>query len=201
MTIEFKAWPKISRLANEKVTVTEKIDGTNACVIFLPHEEDGPAAGLPGYRVGVQSRSRLITVDNDNFGFAKWVDLHSASLFADLGFGYHYGEWWGSGIQRGYGLEKGEKRFSVFNAVRWQQAFEEGHKFSTPGLSTVPLLAHGPFELVNVRDIAHRLYIGGSHAAPGFLNPEGVVVYLHEAKVSYKVTDAAVGTKERYASE
>lgn len=196
MTIEFQKWPKISRLANEKVTVTEKIDGTNACVIMLPNDE-APF----GFEYAAQSRSRLITPENDNFGFAKWVYSNIDELWADLGPGYHYGEYWGSGIQRGYGLEKGEKRFSVFNAVRWQQAFVEGHKFSTPGLSTVPLLAHGPFELVNVRDVAHRLYIGGSHAAPGFLNPEGVVVYLHEAKVSYKITDAAVGTKERYASE
>ena len=31
--------------------------------------------------------------------------------------GRHFGEWWGSGIQRGYGLD--EKTFSLFNAYRW----------------------------------------------------------------------------------
>ncbi len=31
----------------------------------------------------------------------------------------YFGEWWGSGVQRGYGLQKGDKRFSLFNVSRW----------------------------------------------------------------------------------
>jgi len=30
----FKAWPKIPRLENEIFHITEKIDGTNACIVI-----------------------------------------------------------------------------------------------------------------------------------------------------------------------
>ncbi len=42
MTVEFKAWPKIPREKGNIVTVTEKIDGTNACGII----RDGELVGM-----------------------------------------------------------------------------------------------------------------------------------------------------------
>lgn len=186
--IEHKPWPKISRLANEVMTVTEKIDGSNACVVFLPNA-DAPF----GFEYAAQSRSKLITPEDDNFGFAKWVYTNVDELFADLGFGYHYGEWWGSGIQRGYGLGKGEKRFSLFNSVRWTKAFIDGHSFKTPQLGVVPMLFHGAASLAHAQDIAADLYHKGSVASPGFEQPEGVVIYLKEAQATYKITDAVPG--------
>lgn len=187
--IVFSAWPKIARFSKEVMTVTEKIDGSNACVILLP-DETAPF----GFVYGAQSRTKLITPEADNFGFAKWVYAHADELWADLGPGYHFGEWWGSGIQRGYGLQKGEKKFSLFNAVRWNQAFSEGYRFKTPNLSYVPLLYHGPADLATAADIAADLYAYGSQAAR-FNNPEGVVVYLREAQTAYKITDAIPGDK------
>ena len=59
--VEFKAFPKIARL-NREIVVTEKIDGTNSCVIVT---EDG--------EVLAQSRNQFITPDKDNYGFARWV--------------------------------------------------------------------------------------------------------------------------------
>src|SRR5436305_1822690 len=100
--IEFNAFPKIARL-NRECVITEKIDGTNASILI---DEDGV--------VMAGSRTRWITPENDNFGFAKWVEANKSELMK-LGVGHHFGEWWGSGIQRGYGLTKGEKRFSLFN--------------------------------------------------------------------------------------
>ena len=88
--LNFIGFPKIARL-NRQVIVTEKIDGTNAQIRIT---EDGQ------FLVG--SRSRWITPDNDNHGFAKWAYAHKDSLM-ELGVGSHFGEWWGSGIQRGYG--------------------------------------------------------------------------------------------------
>jgi hypothetical protein len=88
--------------------VTEKLDGTNAQVHIT---DDG--------RIFAGSRNRWITPDADNFGFARWVAEHEEELRA-LGPGSHYGEWWGSGIQRRYGLD--EKRFSLFNVGRWTRA-------------------------------------------------------------------------------
>src|SRR5687767_11177216 len=101
---EFREFQKIARL-NRAVIVTEKIDGTNGCVVV---SEDG-------LTVTAQSRSTIITPQNDNFGFAKWVQDNAEEL-KQLGPGYHYGEWWGCGIQRKYGLD--EKRFSLFNVSR-----------------------------------------------------------------------------------
>jgi len=104
--VEFKAWPKIGRDNPFNVTITEKIDGTNACVII----QDGAI-------IGVQSRKRLITPDNDNYGFARWVADNEQELL-ELGDGYHYGEWAGLGIQKNpLGLER--KRFFLFNTSRW----------------------------------------------------------------------------------
>lgn len=185
--IEFRAWPKIARLANEKMTITEKIDGTNACVAMLP-DDDAPF----GFRFAAQSRSRIITPENDNFGFAAWVNRNIDELWADLGPGYHYGEWWGSGIQRGYGLEKGERRFSLFNAHRWA---EHRDNFTTEQLYVVPLLYTGPFDGLSAVAVADNLYANGSFAMPGYTAPEGVVIYLSEAKATYKITDAIPGDK------
>ena len=105
---DFVGFSKIARLSREMV-ITEKIDGTNGCIFI---GEDGE------FLVG--SRSRWITPENDNHGFARWVYDHKNELMS-LGPGRHFGEWWGSGIQRGYGLTKGEKRFSLFNVKRWKE--------------------------------------------------------------------------------
>ena len=102
----FIEFPKIARLARECI-VTEKIDGTNGVICIT---EDGDLfAG---------SRSQWITPAQDNYGFAKWVEGNKAELLK-LGPGYHYGEWWGQGIQRNYSLR--EKRWSLFNVSRWSK--------------------------------------------------------------------------------
>ncbi len=100
----FEGFPKMPRLMRE-VVVTEKIDGTNACVAI---SEDG------SFQVG--SRRRWITPEKDNHGFAAWAHAHRDELM-QLGPGRHFGEWWGRQIQRGYGLD--ERRFSLFNVARW----------------------------------------------------------------------------------
>jgi hypothetical protein len=174
--IEFTPWPKIPRL-NRDITVTEKIDGTNAAIGITDDEV-----------IYAQSRKRLITPAADNFGFAAWVEQNAMALIATLGPGLHFGEWWGSGIQRGYGLTKGEKRFSLFNTGRWHGvAFD-----SVPGLGVVPVLYEGPFKREDIlppwEDALDDLLKFGSKAAPGFGNPEGVVVYHHAANLMFKVT-------------
>ena len=148
-SIQFEAWPKIGRL-NRDVHITEKIDGTNAAIHIKPLQSDEkPSPNAIALvetdtdgciaQVAAQSRTRLITVENDNHGFAKWVAANAAALADNLGEGVHFGEWWGSGIQRGYGLEKGEKRFSLFNAHRWADI----EQTSGGLLHVVPTLYHG----------------------------------------------------------
>jgi hypothetical protein len=208
MTIEFKPWPKTPRLFRD-ILITEKIDGTNAAVIVM-HVPDGPSvedfwnpAAMtafvsaqpsgwehPGdFIVAAQSRNRLITPEKDNFGFANWVKENAADLATLLGEGHHYGEWWGSGIQRGYGLTKGEKRFSLFNVHRYgyvrQHPVMDGPLYHT--LDVVPTLYAGPFseEAINLVDLGLRTE--GSQAAPGFDNPEGFVVFHTASGQVYKV--------------
>jgi hypothetical protein len=166
--MEFVEFRKIPRLFRE-VIVTEKIDGTNACVIV---GEDGS--------IGAQSRSRIITPDADNYGFARWVQERADEL-RELGPGHHFGEWWGSGINRGYGLT--EKRFSLFNVSRW--------KDSRPACChVVPVLEHGsPLASFSmVRSVLDDLRANGSCAAPGFMRPEGVIAFHVQGNLMFKAT-------------
>jgi hypothetical protein len=167
MPIEFKEWPKTPRLLRN-ITITEKIDGTNACVIVTDEGE-----------IHVQSRKRLITPEQDNYGFARWATAHADEL-RELGPGYHFGEWWGLGIQRGYGLD--EKRFSLFNTGRWQ------NQDPPACCHVVPILATADFSQAVIETTLDGLREDGSAAAPGFMDPEGVVVYLSAARQMFKVT-------------
>jgi hypothetical protein len=173
--IEFEEWPKIARL-NRNIVVTEKIDGTNAAVVIT---EDG--------QVGAQSRTRLITPEVDNYGFAGWVSRNRDDLVDILGPGRHFGEWWGSGIQRRYGLTGPDKRFSLFNTGRWHD--EHTAEFGRiPGLGVVPVLYQGPFDQEAINAELRMLSIKGSVAAPGYMDPEGIVVYVAAARQMFKVT-------------
>lgn len=171
--IVFKEWPKTPRL-NRGMVITEKIDGTNAAIIVT---DDG--------RLAAQSRKRLITPgkDTDNYGFAAWAYENAGELVDLLGPGHHFGEWWGSGIQRGYGLTHGEKRFSLFNVNRYKDVTLE----NVDGLGTVPVLYAGTFSSDRVDATLDDLVQNGSVAAPGFDNPEGVIVFHAAAGSVFKV--------------
>lgn len=163
----FEAFPKIPRL-KRGVVITEKIDGTNAQVAIT---EDGEV--LAG------SRSRWLTPKDDNFGFAAWVEANKPELLR-LGPGRHYGEWWGAGIQRRYGLD--HKRFSLFNSGRWSNP-----EARPSCCGVVPVLFAGDFSTDIVDEVVSLLRNGGSIAAPKFHNPEGVVVFLPASGHLYKV--------------
>ena len=162
--IEF---PKIPRLTRPCV-VTEKIDGTNALIEITPEG---------GFLIG--SRTRYISPENDNYEFAKWANIHREELMA-LGVGLHFGEWWGNGIQRGYDLK--EKRFSLFNTGRWTQ------ETIPECCHIVPILYNGPFETTVIGGCLDDLSSGGSVAAPGFMRPEGVIIYHVAAGQYFKKT-------------
>lgn len=99
----------------------------------------------------------------------------------NLGPGYHYGEWWGAGIQRRYGLTGTDKRFSLFNVHRWEA--------DRPACcSVVPVLWRGNLIDLSVAALADELRTNGSIAAPGFMGPEGFVVFHSAASVLFKYT-------------
>lgn len=171
----FEAFESIPRLKRNCI-ISEKIDGTNAQVYVC---EDG--------RVLAGSRNRWITPDDDNHGFARWVAEHADELREKLGIGRHFGEWWGSGIQRRYGLN--EKRFSLFNSGRWTDDVRP------PCCHVVPVLYEGEFSTDAVSEVLGNLSANGSIAAPGFMQPEGVVIYMAASRQLYKVTLGGDGHK------
>jgi len=186
--IDFAGFPKIARYSRE-VIVTEKIDGTNAQVFI----GDG-GEFLTG------SRTRWIVPGDDNFGFSAWAHEHKSELMA-LGPGRHFGEWWGSGIQRGYGLEKGDKRWSLFNVQRWCLHGQTPQMFPTADLRVtksqdilpaccmlVPIVWRGNFDDLDLRSVKAGMLRTGSYAAPGFMAPEGVVVFHVAGGVGFKKT-------------
>lgn len=188
--MDFQPFPKIARL-NRGMVVTEKIDGTNACIPIADATSDCDAPGLePLAEVGnlwlyAQSRTRHITPENDNYGFARWVQSNAEAL-AELGPGHHFGEWWGMGIQRGYGLD--EKRFSLFNTGRWGEQRNPDSPAPPDCCHVVPVLATAGFSQEVIAIALDGLRREGSQAAPGYANPEGVVVYLSAARTFFKVT-------------
>lgn len=135
------------------------------------------------YDVWVGSRNRWIYPGGtrDNAGFAQWVSDHLGDLVHILGEGRHYGEWWGPGIQRGYGLK--EKQFSLFNVTRWHDLPVNG------GLvNRVPILYEGPNEGNIVGMCMDALEDHGSYASPGFMRPEGIVWWHTAGNVGFKKT-------------
>ena len=188
MNLEFEGFPKIARLSRE-CTISEKLDGSNIQVVV---GDDGQ------FLVG--SRNRWITPEEDNYGFAKWAYENKEELMK-LGVGRHFGEWVGSGINRKYGLINGEKRFYLFNTIKWCLYGTEPQRIPTndPRIEKyqevapkccyiVPVLYRGIFTTQAVEDALLELKTNGSKAVPGFTNPEGVVVYHIAGNIYFKKT-------------
>lgn len=165
---DFREFQKIPRLSRECV-VTEKIDGTNAQV-FVADDLSFVLAG---------SRNRWITPEKDNFGFAAWVRDNEEQL-KKLGPGRHFGEWWGCGIQRKYGMS--EKVFSLFDVHKWSL-----DSVRPECCRVVPVLYTGIFDTGIISGEMTMLKEHGSQAAPGFMNPEGIII-RHSCGHAYKKT-------------
>lgn len=140
--------------------ITEKMDGTNGCVIV----ENGEV-------IGFQSRKKLITSDSDNMGFAGWGEKHKEEL-ATLGDGYHYGEWCGPGIQKNR-HQLSSKEFYLFNVTL---------ETSCTIVKKVPVLyqevyTDGIIEKVMLQLLKERDY-----------NPEGVMSYFLQTGTYLKAT-------------
>lgn len=168
----FKEWPKIPRYKGLHVIITEKIDGTNACVI----NDDLTV-------VGTQSRSKIITPENDNYGFANWVKSNGEVL-VQLGRGYHYGEWAGPGIQKNP-LNLEHKTFFLFNTKRWTNPEIAPYFPVHPQLTTVPVLYEGDYSEVDVNKIMVELR---ERRIKDGQFPEGIVLYFPVMDAMMKYT-------------
>jgi len=183
--MEFTPFPKLSRWSRD-IVVTEKIDGTNACICIEDLEgayADGDKSIIyvdGGLAMRAGSRTRWITPEDDNHGFARWAHEHKDDLML-LGPGQHFGEWWGKGVQRNYAQPV--RRFSLFNSVRWADAA------TRPACcEVVPVLYQGPMFPGVMEKYIRQIEQTGSMAAPGFMDPEGVVLYHTAAGIAFKKT-------------
>lgn len=172
--MKFEPYPKIKRSGGLYITITEKIDGTNAQVCIRDGE----------IRFG--SRKRWVTPgkQTDNYGFAAWGELNRDELLR-LGNGRHYGEWYGQGINSNYGM-KG-RGFALFNTDRDPE--------SLPAcVTTVPVLYRGPASAEVEDKTFTDLWANGSTAVPGYAWPEGIVTRHHATGVLIKRTFAGFNT-------
>lgn len=168
---EFVAYKKIPRYQRD-IVISEKIDGTNAVIHFT---EDGVmTAG---------SRTRWIAPgkSTDNHGFAQWAEDNYSDLLV-LGSGYHFGEWYGSGINRGYGLIKGEKRLALFIHP------EEKGRELPKCCEVTPRLYTGPRDEYMINRSLELLRTQGSYAVPGYMKPEGIVIFDTASRGLHKIT-------------
>lgn len=200
---EFVGYSKTPRLYRE-VIITEKIDGTNACLLIeedpygvvVDSDPDRTAVVVEGSRVTylyAQSRNKFITPDKDNYGFAAWVSENAETLARILGPGRWYGEWWGKGIQRGYGMD-----FKVFSLFSGEEArllkrhggvldFDMVKAMDQINLRFVPLVKTGVLSDDLVEGSLSKLRSQGSLASYGYSNPEGIIVYHKDAGKVFKV--------------
>jgi hypothetical protein len=177
---EFKAFAKIERL-NQNITITEKIHGTNAQILI----QDGKAqAG---------SRNRWITPEDDNFGFARWVSENETALVEALGEGRHFGEWYGLGINAGYGLN--DRRFVLFDTYRYASVELPAN------VQLVPILYSGPYSASILEAVFETLREKGSTLVPGYMKPEGFVVRWDRTGVLMKRTFESEDTEWSYKKE
>ena len=171
--MDFRPFNKIARLSRECI-VTEKIDGTNGII------------GINNGVIWAGSRNRWLwnstqdQIHNDNYGFAQWVALNRDELMK-LGEGVHYGEWWGKGIQRGYNMI--ETRFSLFNVARWSD-----DEARPKCCSVVPVLAECMFDTKLIESVLYSIKETGSQAHPGYMYPEGIVVFHKASGQLFKKT-------------
>lgn len=106
-------YDRIAVLPTIQYEGTVKLHGTNAAIHFKDNE------------IVCQSRERLLTLDNDNAGFARYVSNLPSSvidMFKDYFSSYNefviYGEWAGPTIQQNVGINKiSKKSFFIFNAI------------------------------------------------------------------------------------
>jgi hypothetical protein len=208
---EFQGFPKIPRL-NREIIITEKIDGTNASVVIVREETGGEDDGLVAAKISLGGHPQeekngtfLLWAGarnnyrqpgkNDNYGFAHWVWTNAPFLVDALGPGRHFGEWWGPGINRGYGQK--ERTFSLFNTHKWGEA--EGRKALSLDLEggrvrVVPVLYQGPWHIAEADNYwaptfaLDKLRAEGSKASPGFMRPEGIVVFHTAGGALFKAT-------------
>lgn len=132
--MSFIAWPEIESFHNirkfvrvdpqEWFRAKEQLHGTSTvqykCKVKL-HGTNAAVQCLADGTIVAQSRTNLLSVENDNAGFARWVKFNEALWKDNKDNGrvqvIIFGEWIGPGIQKGVAVSEIPKKcFAVFAA-------------------------------------------------------------------------------------
>lgn len=129
---------------------TVKAHGTNASVLITNDGIQYP-----------QSRSNILTIENDNYGFAKW-HCDNTDAFTNfkklINFNFTntidrsiviYGEWCGKGIQKGVAISECEKFFYVFGVKVLNGDMDGTHYW----LNDYLLLSNKDSNIIDAREI------------------------------------------------
>ena len=143
------------------VTISEKIDGTNAQV-FVVAEDRGRRQ--PGRGLGGSLRKRTTSVSRRGSPIMLTSCASSAQDVISA-------EWYGRGIQRRYGLQ--DRRFALFNSCT------DGPRSARRAAAIVPVLTTRTMGADVVSECLETLRSGGSLARSGFHAPGGIVIYHH----------------------
>lgn len=165
---DFKKFDKILHINKLWMTITQKIHGSNAQILIEKNDEWATTSNTEIYLIKAGCRTRWLTLEDDNYGFCKWVMENRQELIGKLGEGRHYGEWAGPGINSGEGLK--EKTLVLFNHRRF------AGKELPKNVVTVPVLHQGKISLDAINETMERLKTYGSKLVEGFMKPEGIVV-------------------------
>lgn len=174
--IDFLPWGKTTRRLSE-CTVSEKAHGSNGAIAFQVTQIEPPKGRevyILDFEMAVQTRTRIVTTQDDQTGIARWAEANRDTLIKDLcyidgvppqkdGLSYHFGEF----MTRGHK----EPHFYLFNTRRWT-----GVKFKTPTLKVVPVLYQGEYYEGVIEECLEDLRQNGSRIHPG-LPAEGTVTY------------------------
>jgi hypothetical protein len=106
---------------------TVKLHGTNAALVV------SMSGGEPA--ITYQSRNNEITTETDNAGFANYMSQIDKSVIIGIASGYLregvekvvlFGEWCGSGVQKGVAISELEKMFVIFAVKVFKDDPENG---------------------------------------------------------------------------
>lgn len=174
----WEKYPKTPRLSRCRMVITEKIDGTNGCIVIY---EGGSVSAYsrkrllsPAYvHTDTEGREYIKGKADDNYGFAAWVHENEAILAQCLPVGVHYGEWAGPGIQKNpLGLTF--RQFFLFSGYPCEERSYQ-RELAIIGVAPVPILYIGDFSEEKIKEVHNRektSSVGGAHNYA----PEGIII-------------------------
>lgn len=158
-----------------------KLHGTNAAIRVTPKG------------VFAQSRSQVISVQNDNAGFAAWLEprkhyfddfvehMRQVGYADDCGITY-YGEWFGPGVQKGVACSKiPTKNFAIFaQSIDPRDGNENGWFHCDPGFIAIP-------KSFNTDDPTIKILPWASEGIRvDFDDPESVALFIEDVNARVK---------------